>query len=519
MKLATAEQMRELDRRAIQEVGIPGILLMENAGRGAAELIRERYGPRPRKVAVLCGRGNNGGDGLVIARHLRNWGWDVRVYLFAPKGEVTGDAKVNLDIWIRMGGEVVEVLGDGAIPSLREDLALREVLVDALLGTGLKDEVKGLMRQAIELVNSLGKPVVAVDIPSGLHATTGKVLGAAVRADLTVTFGLPKVGQVVHPGADLVGDLRVVDISIPKGLIEEADLDHVLLDPEELTLAPLGPRPKDVHKGNYGHLLLVAGSTGKTGACAMAAEAALRVGTGLVTAAVPGSLNPILEVKLTEVMTEPLPDEGGFFSPEALPKALELLGGKSAIAIGPGMGQGAGARALVREIVRAARVPMVIDADGINCLVGALEVLKEKGAPVILTPHPGEMARLLGTTPKEVQGDRIGVARSFAREHDVILVLKGARTVVAEPSGKVFINPTGNPGMASGGMGDILTGMIGGFLAQGMDPIEAAKLGVYLHGLSGDMAREDLGEPYLSATDLLRYLPKAMRGLGSWSSS
>ncbi len=511
MKLVTAEQMRELDRRTINEVGIPGVVLMENAGRGAAEIIKGKFGPGPKKVAVLCGRGNNGGDGFVVARYLKNWGWPVKAYLLAPRERVTGDARVNLDVWLRIGGELREIHDEEDLRAAREEVACCDIVVDALLGTGLKDEVKGLFREAIQLINSLKKTIVAIDIPSGIDSTTGRVLGVAVRADLTVTFGLPKVGQVIHPGLDHVGELHTVDISIPPSLVKEADPKCALLDPGELDLNPLGPRPKDSHKGTYGHLLVIAGSVGKTGAAAMAGEAALRMGAGLVTVAVPGSLNPILEVKLTEVMTEPLPDRDGAFCGEALKKAMDLLQGKSALAIGPGIGTGEGSRTLVLNLIRESRVPMVVDADGINCLVGSLEVLEQKGAPLILTPHPGEMARLLGGTTREVQGDRIGVSKRFAQQYGVVLVLKGSRTVIADPSGRVFINPTGNPGMASGGTGDILTGMIGGLLAQGVEPLEAAKLGVYLHGLCGDLAEREMGQVCLLATDLLKQLPRAIK--------
>jgi len=511
MKLVTREEMRELDRRTIEEIGILGLVLMENAGRGTAQIIKKKFEPEKKKVAIFCGRGNNGGDGLVVARYLKNWGWSVKVYLLSEKEKITGDAKVNLEVWLKMGGELKEIISAEDLHSIKEEIERFDLIVDALLGTGLKDEVKGISKEAIQLINALGKPVIALDVPSGIDATSGRVLGVAVKATLTATFGLPKIGLLIHPGLEYTGELFVVDISIPQVLVEEMNLKHTLLDPQELDLSPLKPRPLDTHKMTYGHLLIIAGSVGKTGAAAMAGEAALKMGTGLVTLGVPKSLNPILEVKLTEVMTYPLSDKEGVFSEEALKEVLEILPGKSALAIGPGIGTEGGAKRLTLELLKLSQVPILIDADGINCLVGELEVLKSKKAPVILTPHPGEMARLLGITSKEVQTQRIELSREFAEKYGVILVLKGSRTVIAEPGGRVFINPTGNPGMASGGTGDILTGMIGGLLAQGMNPLEAAKLGVYLHGLSGDLAKEERGEVCLVATDLLKYLPQAIR--------
>jgi NAD(P)H-hydrate epimerase len=511
MKLVTREEMRELDRRTIEEIGILGLVLMENAGRGTAQIIKKRFGPERKKVAILCGRGNNGGDGFVVARYLKNWGWKVKVYLLSEKEKITGDAKANLEVWLKMGGELKEIRNEEELWSIKEELQHFDLIVDALLGTGLKDEVKGILKEAIQLINALGKPVIAIDIPSGIDATTGKVLGVAVKATLTVTFGLPKIGELIHPGLEYTGELYVVDISIPQVLVEDMDLKHTLLEPLELDLSPLKPRPLDTHKLTYGHLLVIAGSVGKTGAAAMAAEAALKMGTGLVTLGVPKSLNPILEVKLTEVMTYPLSDKEGVFSEEALEEVSELLAGKTALAIGPGIGTERGSKRLTLELLKLSQLPMVIDADGLNCLVGELEILKARKAPTVLTPHPGEMAKLIGISSKEVQSQRIQHAREFAERYGVILVLKGSRTLIAEPGGRVFVNPTGNPGMASGGTGDILTGMIGGLLAQGMDPLEAAKLGVYLHGLSGDLAKEEVGEVCLVATDLLRYLPQAIK--------
>ena len=513
MKIATAAQMRDLDRRTIQECGIPGIVLMENAGRGAAELL-VRYFPHVREgmVAVLAGRGNNGGDGFVIAKHLKNWGVRTKVYLFASVDDVRGDALTNLQIWLKMGGALLEVPYKGNFARIKKEVAKAHLFVDAVFGTGLNAEVKGFLKEVVSFINTLPQPVVAVDIPSGLDATQGRVLGTAIRADLTTTFGLAKIGQVVEPGARYVGKLEVVDIGIPRTFIEEADIRTHLLDPGELNMSLLAPRPLQAHKGDYGHLVVVAGSPGKTGAAAMVCSGALRAGTGLVTLGIPAALNPILESKLTEAMTEPLPDAGtGYLAADAGEKIVQILKGKTALALGPGISTQPQVREILLNLIPQLPLPLVIDADGITALAAGAEVLKKCKNPVILTPHPGEMARLMGLTTDTVQADRIGVATTCAAAYGCIVVLKGHKTVIAAPQGEVYINTTGNPGMASGGTGDVLTGMIGGLLAQGLPPLEAAAWGTYLHGLAGDRAAQALGEIPLIAGDVIDHIPDALR--------
>lgn len=513
MKIATADQMKDLDRRAIQECGIPGIVLMENAGRGAAELL-VRYFPQAHEgtVAVLAGRGNNGGDGFVIARHLKNWGIRTKVYLFASVDDVGGDALTNLQIWLKMGGEFMEVPYKGNFTRIKKEVAKARLFVDAVFGTGLNAEVKGFFKEVISFINALPQPVVAVDIPSGLDATEGRVLGTAIRADLTATFGLAKIGQVLEPGARHVGRLEVVDIGIPRTFIEEADIRTHLLDPAELNLDLLTPRPLQAHKGDYGHLVVLAGSPGKTGAATMVCSGALRTGTGLVTLGIPAALNPILESKLTEAMTEPLPDAGtGYLSADALERIVQLVEGKTALALGPGISTQHQVQEILLDLIPQLSLPLVIDADGITALAAGPEILKQCMNPVILTPHPGEMARLMGLTTDKVQADRIGVATACAAAYDCIVVLKGYKTVIATPEEEVYINTTGNPGMASGGTGDVLTGMIGGLLAQGLPPLEAATWGTYLHGLAGDRAAQALGEIPLIAGDIIDHIPDALR--------
>jgi hydroxyethylthiazole kinase-like uncharacterized protein yjeF len=512
VKLVTASQMQELDRRSITECGIPGICLMENAGRGAAELlVRSFPEARTGSIAILTGGGNNGGDGFVIARHLKNWGIQVKVYLFSSIDEVKGDAATNLQIWLAMGGELVEVVFKGDFTGIKKECAKAGLIIDAIFGTGLHSEVKGFLKDTISFINSLSQPVMAIDIPSGLDASTGKVLGEAIRADLTVTFGLAKIGQVIEPGVSHVGHLEVIDIGIPRRLIEETAIKTYLLGPDELTMGFLDPRPAQAHKGDYGHLFVLAGSPGKTGAATMVCSGALRIGTGLVTLGIPASLNPILEAKLTEAMTAPLPDAGsGYLTADAVERIHQLLEEKTALALGPGISTESRVQEVIIKLIPEMTLPLVIDADGITALASRSEILKQGKGSVILTPHPGEMARLAGITTQEVQADRIGVATSCAASYNSIVVLKGNRTVIAAPDQEVYINETGNPGMASGGTGDVLTGLIGGLLAQGLSPLEAAKWGVYIHGLAGDLAAQEIGEISLIASDIIDYLPDAL---------
>ncbi len=511
MKVATASQMQNLDRRAINDFGIPGIVLMENAGRGTVDAIYRHFPDiGSKKVIIFAGRGNNGGDGFVIGRHLINRGIEVNVFLLTNKEKVSGDARINLELYQKMGS-LYELKSEEDLFNFKNLISQGGLIVDAILGTGLKSEVSGLYREVIHYINSLPIPVVAVDIPSGIDANTGKVLGIAIRADLTVTFGLPKIGLVIHPGLSLVGNLEVVDISIPDYLVEQEDIKVELLELKELAQL-LKPRPENTHKGHYGHLLIVAGSVGKTGAAAMSSEAALYTGAGLITLAIPSSLNPIMEVKLTEVMTEPLPETSSqTLSVKSWPRIQELMEGKRAIALGPGISTHPETVEVVSHIVRESPVPMIIDADGINALAKEPALLKEAKSPVVLTPHPGEMARLLKTSIQSIQEDRIEVAKRFAQENGVYLVLKGARTVIAEPDGKVYINPTGNPGLASGGTGDVLTGMIAGFAVQGYSLSEACRLGVYLHGYIADIVAKETGEMGLTATDILTGIPLTLK--------
>jgi hydroxyethylthiazole kinase-like uncharacterized protein yjeF len=508
MKIATREIVREIDRKTIEKHGISGITLMENAGRATADVITEEF-PFAEKVAVFAGGGNNGGDGFVIARHLIGRGIAVTTYLAGSAGKYKGDALTNLRALKKSGGEIVELEG-----SLRK-YKQADLIVDALFGTGLDRELEGFYRKIIDFINSQPVTRLAVDIPSGLDANTGFPLGTAVLADVTVTFVLPKIGISVYPGLDYAGTVYVADISTPGFL--ESDIPFELLTHASVRDV-LKPRRPDTHKGTYGHLFILAGSPGKTGAATLASLGALRVGTGLVTVGIPASLNDIMEVKTTEAMTEPLPETDlRTLGKVSIKRAKEIIENrKTALAIGPGMSVTKDTREFLFEIIRTTAVPMVIDADALTLIAEDPGILIKAKAPIVLTPHPGEMSRLTGITIGEIESDRIGVSLDFAKRYNVRLVLKGARTVVSTPGGNVYINTSGNAGMASGGMGDVLTGIIGGFLAQRLSPEDAARLGVFVHGLAGDAAtRTQRGQAGIIAGDLTNELPHVLEELPS----
>jgi NAD(P)H-hydrate epimerase len=499
VRVATAAEMRALDRATIDQVGIPGVVLMENAGVGVVRALLERLGPKlaRARVGIVCGGGNNGGDGYVVARHLWNRGVDARAYVLAQAADVHGDARIQLDAMVRTGVPVVTAL----------DLLDQEtVIVDALLGTGLKAEVRGAARATIERINALPRRVlrVAVDLPSGLDADTGQPLGACVRADLTVTMGLCKLGCAGAPGFEWCGDLVVVDIGIPRDLPQKQGVESRLLDPEEV--APLVPaRPRSANKGSFGHLLVVAGSRGKTGAALLCGEAALRAGVGLCTLATRPDAQAALEGRVRELMTAGFDDE---------PALIGLLTRKRAVALGPGIPADDAMRSLVERFAVACPLPMVIDADGLNALAATagLATLREARGPRVLTPHPGEAARLLERSIDAVQADRVASARALAARSGAVVALKGARTVIAAPDGRVALNPTGNPGLATGGTGDVLTGLIGALLAQGLSADNAAKLGVYAHGRAADLwVEERATDRGMIARDVIARLPSALR--------
>jgi NAD(P)H-hydrate epimerase len=512
IKVVTATEMQELDRRASAEYGIPSLLLMENAGTETVREMLAAFPDLPRmRGAIVCGRGNNGGDGFVIARHLLNRGATVETFLLARREDVKGDARVNLEILAKMGAAPREITNAEDLMAIAAQIRSADVVVDALLGTGTQGAAKDLYVQAIELMNRAGRPVVAVDIPSGLLADDPEPPGPAVHATLTVTFALPKPCLLLYPAAAHAGAVRIGDIGMPAALRRDPELRLGLLEAGDVAAA-FPQRDPAAHKGTFGHVLVIAGSVGKTGAAALTGEAAQRVGAGLVTLAVPESLNDILEVKLTEVMTEPVPEtEAQTIGREALNQLLHLAADKSAVAIGPGLGTHPSTQKLVHELLAALRIPIVLDADGINALAGQADLLKRVAGPLILTPHPGEMSRLVGVPRDEVLKRRIALTQNVATRFNVTVVLKMARTVIASPTGDAAIVPTGNPGMATGGTGDVLTGLIAGLLAQGVAPGLAAQAGAYIHGMAGDLAAERLGQEAMLAGDLLERVPEAIR--------
>jgi hydroxyethylthiazole kinase-like uncharacterized protein yjeF len=511
MWLVTPEQMQALDRRTIQETKVPGTTLMERAGTGVVTHLLQHYGsPKGKQVLVFCGKGNNGGDGLVVARLLQNKGAYLSVILMAPYQELSKDAKTMFRR-LKTKTKPSRIFTLPSQETLQSLVQKGHILIDGLLGTGLSSSLHEPYSTAIETMNSSHAYTVAVDIPSGLDSETGAILGTAIHADLTVTFGCPKIGLYVGNAIDQVGHIEIVDIGIPETFVEDMKPQTQLLTTEYIrSLIP--SRRASSHKGTFGHAGIVAGSPGKAGAPALAALGALRTGTGLVTVATPQTVAPIVETKLLEIMTLALPETPDhLLGREAGPALLNFCQEKSALGFGPGLGISPSTTELLLNLLPQLAAPCVLDADALNNLASHLNVFSRMKQTPVLTPHPGEMARLMAhTSSKTINDDRIGIARAFAIQHGVILVLKGANTVIANQHGQIAICPTGNPGMASAGMGDVLTGMITGLLAQGLNPWDAARTGVYLHGLAGDVAAKTMGEPGLIASDLIAAIPHAL---------
>jgi len=502
MKAVTTGQIRQLDQVTIAAV-TPGEELMERAGyavaRATVGFLKQRDS---RSVLVFAGKGNNGGDAIVAARHLAAAGCQPTLVLLCRRTDLQGDPLLHFQKLV--GG--IHIFELPSLDELSEIVAETgpTVVVDGLLGTGLKDEVREPYATAIKVINGLHLPVVAIDIPSGLDGDTGEVHGVCVRADTTVTMGLPKIGLLKPAAVDSVGSIEVVDIGFPRRLVDEIQADVELLTASDI--APLfPPRHRSAHKGEFGHVLIIAGSEGYTGAPVLAAHAAVRAGAGLVTLAVPRSIYSIVAANCP---------------PEVMPRPVdfEQLGpvyfaGFDAVAIGPGLGQQAETQKMVWKAISSCALPMVVDADALNALAQSVAALRKLKKPLVLTPHPGEMARLVGKTVAEVQASRWDMARGFARDYHVITVLKGAGTVVTDWAGPLWVNSTGNPGMAKGGMGDALTGIIAAFLAQRMTALDAARAGVFLHGLAGDLTREVLGEQAMLTTDLIEHLGAALKAV------
>ena len=516
MRVLTSQQMRDADRQTTEEIGIPSLVLMENAGRQVVASMEATFDDLANlHVSVICGKGNNGGDGFVVARVLSERGIETSVFLVGVSADVRGDARVNLGVLRALEIDVVEIADAASWELHGSDVLSSDVIVDAIFGTGLSSPATGLVETIIADLNACPKPVVSIDLPTGLSGDTHEVIGPAVAAALTITLGAPKMAVVLPPAERLTGSLVIADIGIPQSVIEGLDGPWLELITKGRMAPLVTPRVPESQKGDYGRILVVAGSRGKTGAAHLAASAALRSGAGLVTVATPASCQPILAALGAEYMTDGLDETtDGQIAWEAVDRILEAQA--DVIAIGPGLGRSPSTMALVQAVVDRAGVPLVLDADALFAFVGESDrFIGRDDTGIIITPHPGEMARLTGLTIEAVQANRVEIARTFAGTHRVHVVLKGQRTIVATPDGKTYINLTGNPGMATAGTGDALTGMVAAWFAQLLDPSDAAQLAVYLHGLAGDLASADEGEVAMIAGDLVDRLGDAVLELTS----
>ena len=512
MKVVDAIQAKRLDQRALEDYKIPGIILMEQAGMMVTEeIMKEIQRQACKHVMVICGLGNNGGDGFVTARHLIQRGISVKVRIIGDIARLTGDAKSNYDILKKLKSDLKTMLDLQDIQKLTDELSHSGIVVDAICGTGLTKEMEGLWKELIQAINQSSKYILSIDIPSGVCASTGNILGTAVRAHKTVVLQLPKVGNINFPGADYCGEMIVKDIGIPKEAIDKNNLNISLIS-KEMVKNILPRRKSDTHKGDYGKAYIVAGSTGMTGAAMLTCQAVFRSGAGLLKVAIPQSLNNIMETRLIEAITVPLPElKKGVVGISDIEKIIKTMKESSVIAVGPGSGQTRELEEVLRNIFEEATIPMVLDADALNSLAHKLDMLKLLKSTAVLTPHIGEMARLINIPVEAIQRNKIQIAMEFAQKWKVILILKGARTLVASPDGRVFINTTGNPGMATAGSGDVLTGIVTGFLAQGIQPLDAAMAAVYIHGAAGDRAATRIGEYGLMAGDIVLEISHAIK--------
>jgi ADP-dependent NAD(P)H-hydrate dehydratase / NAD(P)H-hydrate epimerase len=511
MRVLNTQQMREADRRTIEEIGIPSIVLMENAGRQAVAAMEAAFEDlADSHVGVLCGRGNNGGDGFVVARTLIQRGVETSVFLLGSVADVRGDARTNLEVLGRIGLTVVEITNAQEWELHFSEISQCELLVDAILGTGFNGQLGGLLETVVADVNGLGVPVVAIDLPTGVSADTHEVAGEAIDASMTVTLAAPKIPLILPPADAHGGDLVIADIGIPLPILDDIEGPHIEILTREDMRDLVPARTSDSHKGDFGRVLVVAGSFGRSGAAHLAGLGALRSGAGLVTIATPRSCVPMIAAMAPEYMTEPLDETAaGMIDYAALDRVLDIQA--DVIAIGPGLGRSPGTAAFVHGLLERAGVPLVLDADALNAFAGEPDRLVGRdGLDVIITPHPGEMARLLNISVEAVQHDRLRHATEFAAAHRLHVVLKGHRTVIAGPDNRAFINLTGNSGMATGGTGDLLTGMIAAWFAQLLDAEAACRLAVYLHGSAGDLAEADEGEVALIAGDVASRLGDAL---------
>ena len=508
--VVTAREMSNIDNRAIQEYGIPSTCLMEAAGAKSAQKIWEKYGRTGLRVLIVCGKGNNGGDGFVVARHLLNAGADVDVAALFPLKEAKGDPAIFLKSLEKMRIPIFEVAEDNT--SLLEEMGNNaDLIIDAILGTGFRPPARGLPEEAVRILSASETPIVAIDMPSGLDSTTGRAELPCINAKSTLALSALKRGHLLMPAAEHVGEVFSLDIGIPQECLKEENISLHVTEPLDVA-ENLPERRPDAHKGDAGHLLLIAGAPGMSGAALMTAMSALRSGAGRVTLAVPESIYPLVESIYPEVMTLSLPaTESGSVDGSAFDFVVERSEDMSALVVGPGLMTNPRTIELVHRLIQHVDAPIVLDADGLNALAQDLTILDGRLAQLLLTPHPGEMARLLGISTREVQEDRVTHASSFAAHHHLDVALKGWGTIVATSDGEIWYNPTGNSNMATAGSGDVLAGVIGALLAQGLSRKWALACGVYLHGLSGELASLEVGGLGITATDIIQALPKARR--------
>ena len=497
MKILNAAQMRNIDRRTTDRFGVPSIVLMENAAIAVVDAIFQHY-PNSDRVALLCGTGQNGGDGFAVARHLENRGVVPVLVIVGDRASIQGDALTNLLVCERLGIPIYEAGEGGDIETALAHVADADVLVDAIFGTGLNRAPAGIHADLIRGLADLRIPVLAIDLPSGANASSAEPFEPCVQAEVTVTFGAPKVCHVFEPAALYCGEVIVADISIPDVAVEEEAVTLALITPKSVQ-PHVAPRLAATHKGTYGHVAIIAGSPGRSGAAVMCARGAIRSGAGLVTVMTDAETAKLVHAGSIESMTYAGSDLG------------EFLDKKSAVLIGPGLRDDDASYESVRTMVSAIELPLIIDASALNAFASRAGEINPRGLPRVITPHPGELARILGTDTRTIGADRIAAAREAARACNCVVALKGYQTLVAEPDGHVFVNPTGNPGMASGGMGDVLSGMVAAFLARGTDPLDAACTAVYLHGLAGDMLKEEIGDTGLAAIDVADRIPRAIQ--------
>lgn len=504
-KACFASQMREVDRSASEKGGIPSIVLMENAAVSCVRELQKDFGLTKKSAAIFCGKGNNGGDGFAIARHLYNLGANVCVYLVCGN-EFAGDAAINFDI-IKKMNIPVEAITD--TESLEYIIKSHDIIIDAIFGTGIHGAVRGIAYDVIEAINENAEYVLSVDIPSGVDSDSGAICGVCVKADKTVTFAAYKIGMLMFPASDYVGETVVADISIPRYIIEDQNLAVNVTD-DKFVRENFPKRTNNSQKGDYGKVLIIAGSEGMTGAAYLAAQTAVLAGSGLVFLTVPRSVNAVLEVKTTEAMTIPVDSEDGHLSACAIDEILKRSDGADAVLIGPGLGRSDDIRKILAALLEYSKAPVVIDADGINAAAKDMEMLSKSSCSLVFTPHAVEMSRLTGLDREYIEENRLLASREFAEEYGAAVILKGHRTVVTAPDGVQYINTTGNSGLATGGSGDVLAGLTVSLIARGVDETTAAAIAVYIHGRAGDIAAARLGEDSVTASSVMEAIPQAV---------